>query len=84
MATDIASYLSFIMGCSSPSALAFEVPVGSACSAGAGITNPEAWRSNAPTSSSAPSWSAMFLTPPDVVSQTLLAVPICLLFELGW
>ncbi len=26
---------------------------------------------------------AMFLTPPDVVSQTLLAVPLCLLFELG-
>ena len=25
----------------------------------------------------------MFLTPPDVISQTLLAVPICLLFELG-
>ena len=25
----------------------------------------------------------MLLTPPDVFSQTLLAVPMCLLFELG-
>jgi sec-independent protein translocase protein TatC len=25
----------------------------------------------------------MFLTPPDVISQTLLAVPVYLLFELG-
>ena len=25
----------------------------------------------------------MFLTPPDVLSQTLLAVPMCLLYELG-
>ena len=25
----------------------------------------------------------MILTPPDVFSQTLLAVPMCLLFELG-
>jgi sec-independent protein translocase protein TatC len=26
---------------------------------------------------------AMFLTPPDIVSQTLLALPLCLLFEMG-
>ncbi len=26
---------------------------------------------------------AMFLTPPDVISQVLLAVPLCLLFEIG-
>jgi sec-independent protein translocase protein TatC len=26
---------------------------------------------------------AMFLTPPDVLSQTLLALPMLLLFELG-
>ena len=25
----------------------------------------------------------MFLTPPDIISQTLLAVPVYLLFELG-
>jgi sec-independent protein translocase protein TatC len=25
----------------------------------------------------------MFLTPPDVISQTLLAVPVYLLYELG-
>jgi sec-independent protein translocase protein TatC len=27
--------------------------------------------------------AGMFLTPPDVISQTLLAVPVYLLFELG-
>jgi sec-independent protein translocase protein TatC len=26
---------------------------------------------------------AMFLTPPDVLSQTLLAVPMCILYEIG-
>jgi sec-independent protein translocase protein TatC len=26
---------------------------------------------------------AMFLTPPDVLSQTLLAIPMLILFELG-
>jgi len=25
----------------------------------------------------------MLLTPPDILSQTLLALPLCLLFELG-
>jgi sec-independent protein translocase protein TatC len=25
----------------------------------------------------------MLLTPPDIISQTLLAVPMCLLFEIG-
>ncbi len=25
----------------------------------------------------------MLLTPPDILSQTLLAVPMCLLFEVG-
>lgn len=25
----------------------------------------------------------MFLTPPDIFSQTLLAIPMCLLFEVG-
>jgi len=83
MATDIASYLSFIMGMFFAFGLAFEVPVAVCLLCWSGITNPEALALKRPYFIVGAFVVAMFLTPPDVISQTLLAVPICLLFELG-
>lgn len=83
MATDIASYLSFIMGMFFAFGLAFEVPVAVCLLCWSGITNPEALALKRPYFIVGAFAVAMFLTPPDVISQTLLAVPICLLFELG-
>ncbi|MBP8221226.1 MAG: twin-arginine translocase subunit TatC [Aeromonadaceae bacterium] len=83
MATDIASYLSFIMGMFFAFGLAFEVPVAVCLLCWSGATTPQALAEKRPYFIVGAFVVAMFLTPPDVLSQTLLAVPICLLFELG-
>ncbi len=83
MATDIANYLSFIMGLFFSFGLAFEVPVAITLLCWSGITTPQALAARRPYFIVGAFVVAMFLTPPDVISQTLLAVPICLLFELG-
>ena len=83
MATDIANYLGFVMGLFFSFGLAFEVPVAITLLCWSGITTPQALAARRPYFIVGAFVVAMFLTPPDVVSQTLLAVPICLLFELG-
>jgi sec-independent protein translocase protein TatC len=49
----------------------------------AGITTPESLAEKRPYVIVGVFVVAMFLTPPDALSQTLLAVPMCLLFESG-
>ncbi|MGL4205203.1 MAG: twin-arginine translocase subunit TatC [Aeromonadaceae bacterium] len=83
MSTDIASYLSFIMGMFFSFGLAFEVPVGVCLLCWSGATTPEKLAEKRPYFIVGAFVVAMFLTPPDVLSQTLLAIPICLLYELG-
>jgi sec-independent protein translocase protein TatC len=83
VATDIASYLSFIMGMFFAFGLAFEVPVAVCLLCWSGATTPRELAAKRPYLIVGAFVIAMFLTPPDVLSQILLAVPICLLFELG-
>jgi sec-independent protein translocase protein TatC len=63
--------------------IAFEVPVATVLLVRAGITDVERLREKRPYIIVAAFVIGMLLTPPDVISQTLLAVPMWLLFEAG-
>ncbi|MDD6911266.1 twin-arginine translocase subunit TatC [Actinobacillus minor] len=83
MATDISSYLDFVLTIFMAFGICFEVPVAIILLCWAGITTPEDLRSKRPYIIVAAFVIGMLLTPPDVFSQTLLAIPMCLLFEVG-
>ncbi len=80
---DITSYASFVVLISFVFGLAFEVPVATVLVVWAGLTTPEKLAKARPYVFLMAFVIGMFLTPPDVISQTLLAVPVYLLFELG-
>jgi sec-independent protein translocase protein TatC len=81
--TDIAAYLSFITLLLLAFGLAFEVPVATVLLVWTGLTTPEKLAKARPYVFLMAFIVGMFLTPPDVISQTLLAVPVYLLYELG-
>ncbi|MCX8585539.1 twin-arginine translocase subunit TatC [Gilliamella sp. B3023] len=81
--TDITKYLDFVMTLFIVFGFAFEVPVAIILLCWTGITTPKNLRKKRPYIIVAVFAVAMFVTPPDVFSQILLAVPICLLFEVG-
>jgi sec-independent protein translocase protein TatC len=83
MMTDISSYLDFILTIFFAFGLAFEVPIATVMLVATGMTTPENLRKKRPFVFLGAFVLGMFLTPPDVISQTLLAVPIYLLFEAG-
>ena len=83
IATDISSYLDFVLKLFIAFGLAFEVPVVVFILCWAGVTNVESLKLKRPYIIVGAFIAGMLLTPPDVISQTLLAVPIWLLFELG-
>ncbi|MDD1510166.1 twin-arginine translocase subunit TatC [Pseudomonas sp. CNPSo 3701] len=83
MMTDIASYLDFIMTLFFAFGLAFEVPVAVVLLIWIGIVDVEYLRKIRPYVIIGCFVVGMILTPPDIFSQTLLAVPMWLLFELG-
>ncbi|MDY3123252.1 MAG: Sec-independent protein translocase subunit TatC [[Actinobacillus] rossii] len=83
MATDISSYLDFVLTLFMAFGVCFEVPVAIILLCWAGITTPNSLREKRPYIIVAAFVIGMLLTPPDIFSQTLLAVPMCLLFELG-
>ncbi len=80
---DITSYVSFVVLISFVFGLAFEVPVATVLIVWAGLTTPEKLTKARPYVFLGAFVVGMFLTPPDVISQTLLAVPVYLLYELG-
>jgi len=80
--TDISSYLSFITLIVLAFGLAFEVPIATVLMVWTGLTSPEKLAKARPYVFLGAFIVGMFLTPPDVISQTLLAVPVYLLFEL--
>ena len=80
---DITSYVSFVVMISFVFGLAFEVPVATVLIVWAGLTTPEKLTRARPYVFLGAFVIGMFLTPPDVISQTLLAVPVYLLYELG-
>lgn len=83
MATDISSYLDFVLTIFMAFGICFEVPVAIILLCWAGITTPEDLKAKRPYIIVAAFVIGMLLTPPDVFSQTLLAIPMCLLFEIG-
>ena len=80
---DITTYVSFVALISLVFGLAFEVPVATVLIVWAGLTTPKQMAKARPYVFLAAFIVGMFLTPPDVISQTLLAVPVYLLYEMG-
>jgi sec-independent protein translocase protein TatC len=83
VATDMGSYLDFVMTLFFAFGVAFEVPIATIILVWMGITTPEKLRHKRPFVIVGAFVVGMFLTPPDVISQTLLALPMWVLFELG-
>jgi sec-independent protein translocase protein TatC len=80
---DITYYLDFAIKMFFAFGLAFEVPIATILVVWSGMTTAEALAAKRPYVIVAAFVFGMLLTPPDVISQTLLAVPMWLLFELG-
>ncbi len=81
--TDIGQYLDFIIAIFFAFGLAFEVPVATFLLIAAGATTPDKLAEKRPYIIIGAFVFGMLLTPPDVISQSLLAVPMWLLFEVG-
>lgn len=81
--TDISRYLDFVLTLFFAFGAAFEVPVVTVLLVWTGLVTQEGLRQKRPYIIVAAFVIGMLLTPPDVISQTLLAVPVWLLFELG-
>jgi sec-independent protein translocase protein TatC len=80
---DIARYLDFVITLFFAFGIAFEVPVATVLLVVTGVTTPEKLAKMRPYVFVGAFIIGMFLTPPDIISQTLLAVPMWLLFEVG-
>ena len=80
---DISSFLSFVLLLFLAFGLAFEVPIATILMCLAGVTTPESLVAKRPYIFVGAFVVGMLLTPPDVISQTLLAIPMWLLFEVG-
>jgi len=81
--TDVTAYLDFIMMLVLAFGLAFEVPIAAVLIVWTGLSTVEKLAKARPYVFLGAFVVGMFLTPPDVISQTLLAVPVYLLYELG-
>jgi len=81
--TDIGQFLDFIIAIFIAFGIAFEVPVATFLLILAGATTPEKMAQKRPYVIVGAFVIGMVLTPPDVISQSLLAVPMWFLFELG-
>lgn len=80
---DINQYLSFILLLFFAFGMCFEVPVATLLLVKAGITTVEDLANNRPYIIVGAFVLGMLLTPPDIISQTLLAIPMWALFEIG-
>ncbi|WP_354623870.1 twin-arginine translocase subunit TatC [Psychromonas sp. MME2] len=83
IATDISSYLDFVLKLFFAFGLAFEIPIATLLLCWTGATTPKKLKEKRPYIVVTAFVIGMLLTPPDVISQTLLAVPMLILFELG-
>ena len=82
-APDIQYYLDFILKVSFAFGVAFEVPVITILLIIFGVTTPQKLKKNRSFIIIGSFVIGMVLTPPDVISQFLIAIPIWLLFEAG-
>src|SRR3546814_17960764 len=83
MMTDIGQYLDFVLTLFFAFGVAFEIPVATFLLIWVGIVDVATLRKSRPYVIVGCFAVGMVLTPPDVFSQTMLAVPMLLLFEAG-
>ncbi len=83
VAPDIEQYFSFVLGMFLAFGLAFETPIAVVLLARFGIASVDKLRAARPYVIVGSFIVAAVVTPPDVLSQLLLAIPLCLLYELG-
>lgn len=81
--TDINRYLDFVMTIFFAFGVAFQVPVATVILALLGVITPDSMAAKRPYIIVGAFVIGMLLTPPDVISQTLLAIPMWMLFEIG-
>ena len=81
--TDISKYLDFVMTLFLAFGITFEVPIATIILVATGMTTVEKLSKMRAYVLVGAFAMGMLLTPPDVISQTLLALPMWLLFELG-
>src|SRR5262249_39548177 len=81
--TDISKYLDFVLTLFLAFGGAFEIPVATVLLVQFGVTTPEALVAKRPYVIVGVFVVGAILTPPDVLSQIMLAVPMWLLFETG-
>lgn len=80
---DIGEYLDFVLTMLLVFGIAFEVPVATLLLIRTGATTRQALAAKRPYVIVGAFVVGMVLTPPDVISQIMLALPVWLLFELG-
>ncbi len=80
---DINSYLDIVVRLFFAFGLAFEMPIAVILMILLGVTTPEKLANNRPYVVVTVFVIGMLLTPPDIISQTLMALPMWLLFEIG-
>ncbi|WP_192904143.1 twin-arginine translocase subunit TatC, partial [Pseudomonas lactis] len=83
MMTDITSYLDFVMTLFFAFGVAFEIPVAVVLLVWIGVVDVKYLKKIRPYVIIGCFVVGMILTPPDIFSQTLLAVPMWMLFEVG-
>lgn len=81
--TDITKYLDFVLQIFFAFGFAFEIPIATVLMIHAGIISPDGLAKKRPYIIVGCFIVGMLLTPPDVFSQVLLAVPMWMLFEVG-
>ncbi len=81
--TDITKYLDFVLTLFFAFGICFEVPIFTIVMVWTGLTTPASLAEKRPYVVVGAFIIGAFLTPPDAISQTLLAVPMWMLFELG-
>ncbi|WP_028537330.1 twin-arginine translocase subunit TatC [Paludibacterium yongneupense] len=83
MMTDIDKYLSFVLGMFVSFGVTFEVPVLVVVLARMGVVDIPQLKRARPYIIVAAFVVAAMITPPDMLSQLMLALPLCLLYEAG-
>ena len=81
--TDISRYLDFVLSMMFAFSFAFEIPIFIFLLIWSGISSSESLRSKRPYVVIGCFTVGMLITPPDIISQSLLAIPAWILFELG-
>jgi sec-independent protein translocase protein TatC len=82
-APDIKNYLDFVLKVSFAFAVAFEVPIATILLIMFGVVSREKLKKNRSYVILGAFVLGMLLTPPDIISQFLIAIPMWLLFEAG-